>query len=305
MITGVTGFLGSHVLKACVAENRWRVRGTVRDLSNTSQLQQLKAAVGDKMEDVELVHADLLDAVSVHNALESAKLVIHTAAPMPIEFPARFEDVSKATVEGTIAVLNACKAHSVSKLILTSHYGAINHVDELDRPDEFDETIWSDESVPNFQHVHRSKLLAEKAAWDFVKDGAPFTLITLVPTLLVGPSLLPRPNTSSAFLSRMIRNQLPGMYRIQWGLVDVRDAANAHVKALDCSENQRVIVSAKSMWCREIGICLAEEFGNRYRFSTEEAKFCMMRFLGTFFRGEDAEMAAYKPIWGKSQEYSN
>ena len=95
------------------------------------------------------------------------------------------------------------------------------------------------------------------------------------------------------------------MYRIQWGLVDVRDVAIAHMKALACENNERVIVSSSSMWCRDIGLCLAEEFGDQYRFSTEEVKFCMMRFLGSFFKGEDAEMTAYKNIWGKSQEYSN
>jgi len=100
----------------------------------------------------------------------------------------------------------------------------------------------------------------------------------------------------------MLKNQLQGMYRIQWGLVDVRDAARAHVVALTSPEaaNQRIILSAHSLWCREIGLLLHNEFGSRFKFSTEEVKFCMMRFLGSFFSGEDAEMTAYKPIWGKT-----
>lgn len=204
----------------------------------------------------------MLDPVSIQRAIAGAQLVIHAAAPMPIDFPARFEDVSKPTIEGTLSVLKACKEHKIEKLILTSHYGAINHVDELDRPDEFDETVWSDLDAPNFQHVHKSKLLAEKEAFDFVKEGAPFSLVSLVPTLLVGPSLVPRVNTSSAFLTRMLRNQLQGMYRIQWGLVDVRDAALAHVRALSCVGSHRIIVSARSMWCKEIGLCLADRFGD-------------------------------------------
>ena len=73
---------------------------------------------------------------------------------------------------------------------MTSHYGAINYVDELDRPDLFDEKIWSDETLENFQHVHKAKAMAEKAAWEFVKEKSPFELVTLVPTLMVGPALL-------------------------------------------------------------------------------------------------------------------
>ena len=100
----------------------------------------------------------------------------------------------------------------------------------------------------------------------------------------------------------MLKNELPGMYRIQWGLVDVRDVARAHMLALSSPKatGQRIIISSKSLWCREIGLTLSEQFGDRYKFSTEEVKFCMMRFLGSFFREEDPEMVAYKPIWGKT-----
>ena len=228
---------------------------------------------------------------------------------MPIDFPKTLEEVSKATVEGTVSVLNACKQTGVRRLILTSHYGAINMVDELDRPDVFDESTWSDLEAENFQHIHKSKTMAEKAAWDFVKtEYQALELVTLVPTLLVGPSLMTkRQNISGAFLTRMLKNQLPGMYRIMWGMVDVRDAARAHVAALtsETAVNQRIIIHNKSLWCRDIGLQLSSQFGSRFKFSTEEVKFCMMRFLGSFFKGEDAEMTAYKSIWGKTQEYDN
>ena len=105
-----------------------------------------------------------------------------------------------------------------------------------------------------------------------------------------------------------MNNELAGMYRIMFGLVDVRDAADAHLRAVKSTEaaNNRILLCSESLWCREIGLQLAEEFNKKgYNFSTEEVKFCMMRFLGSFFSGEDAEMKEYKSIWGKPQDFNN
>lgn len=90
---------------------------------------------------------------------------------MPIQHPKTLEEVSRPIVEGTLSVLKACKENSVKRLVITSHYGAINHVDELDRPDFFDETVWSDLENENFNFIHKSKTIAEKAAWDFAKSN--------------------------------------------------------------------------------------------------------------------------------------
>ena len=85
-------------------------------------------------------------------------------------------------------------------------------------------------------------------------------------------------------------------------MVDVRDVALAHLRALEAPEaaGQRIIINSRSLWCKDIGTAVASKLGDKYPFSTDEVKFCMMRFLGSFFSGEDAEMKAYKNIWGKS-----
>ena len=103
----------------------------------------LYEALGTLKEKLELVVADLLDPDSIYQALKGASYVIHTASPMPLQ-PKTFEEVSKATVDGTMTVLKACKELNVKRLVLTSHYGAMSNMDELDRPDVFDETCWSD-----------------------------------------------------------------------------------------------------------------------------------------------------------------
>lgn len=134
--------------------------------------------------------------------------MIHSACPMPLA-PPSLKEVTKEIVDGTLTVLKACEENNVSRLVFTSHYGAITNVDELDRPEVFDESCWSDLDKESYiNSIHKSKTLAEKAAFDFAKSST-FELVTLCPTLLIGPSLMcPRANNSSDFLRRMLKNEL-------------------------------------------------------------------------------------------------
>jgi nucleoside-diphosphate-sugar epimerase len=154
---------------------------------------------------------------------------------MPLQAPKNFEDLRKPSVQGSLSVLQACKANSVKRLVMTSHYGAINHVDELDRPDIYTEEVWSDLERENQDPVHKSKFMAEKAMWEAQKESpSSLELVTVCPTLLVGPSLMgTRPSITSDFIKKMMSNEFQGMYRVMFGLVDVRDAATAHLAAVE------------------------------------------------------------------------
>ena len=109
----------------------------MRDLKD-EKIATLLVALGTHKEKVELVEADLLNPDSIYNAFREATYVIHSACPMPLT-PPSFEEVKKTIVDGTMTVLKACEELKVSRLVFTSHYGAITNVDELDRPDLFDE----------------------------------------------------------------------------------------------------------------------------------------------------------------------
>lgn len=109
----------------------------MRDLKD-EKIVTLLAALGSHKDNVELVEADLLNSDSIYNAIRGATYVIHSACPMPLT-PPSLEEVTQAILDGTMTVLHACEELKVSRLVFTSHYGAINNVDELDRPDVFDE----------------------------------------------------------------------------------------------------------------------------------------------------------------------
>ncbi len=122
-ITGVSGFIGSRVCLDFLLSGEFHVRGTVRDAKNEAKLAPLRKAFGEYFDKLELVEADLLDASSLSKAIAGSTYVVHTASPF--NFSANEDDLVKPAVEGTLAVLKACSASAVKRLILTSSCVAI------------------------------------------------------------------------------------------------------------------------------------------------------------------------------------
>jgi len=120
-ITGISGYLGSWVLKTYLdSDTGFSIRGTVRDPHNKKRIDPLRKAIGEKFDEVELVAVDLNDAASIDKAIEGCNYVVHTASPFPVGEPKNEDDVIKPAVEGTQAVLDACRKHKVRRLVVTS-----------------------------------------------------------------------------------------------------------------------------------------------------------------------------------------
>lgn len=107
VITGVTGFLGSHVLEQFLRDGTYAVRGTVRDKNSEEKIAPLKTALGHLFNSVTLVNADLLDANSLDQAIAGADYVVHTASPVTLKQPKDENILIKPAVEGTLAVMRA------------------------------------------------------------------------------------------------------------------------------------------------------------------------------------------------------
>ena len=165
-ITGVTGFLGAWVAKYYLEENAYRVRGTVRSLNNATKIDPLKKTLGDELfSQLELVEADLLNEESIASAMSGTNFCIHTASPFVLADPEDPQTLIKPAVEGTKAVLNACKSVGVTKCVITSSIAAIRSVRPENWPADntFDETWFSDTSPENtgISTYNKSKSLAE------------------------------------------------------------------------------------------------------------------------------------------------
>lgn len=237
LVTGAGGFLASWICKLLV-EAGYTVRGTVRrrdDLKKYGHLQTLSQAGPGRLD---LFEADLLRHGSFNKAMKGCGLVIHTASPFVV---ANVKDAQRElidpAVEGTRNVLlSASELSTVQRIVLTSSVAAIygDAIEVLDKPNhEFTEADWNLVADQHYQPYSYSKTLAEKTAWAMQAEQQQWDLVTINPAFVLGPSLSRRSDgTSVGFMRDMIRGQFRlGAPALHFGLVDVREAALAHILA--------------------------------------------------------------------------
>jgi dihydroflavonol-4-reductase len=229
LVTGATGFIASHIVANLLAGGH-HVRGTVRSLKkpDIDRLRQLPGA----SERLELVEADLTRAGSFHGPAAGCASVLHTASPYTLDARDPQRDLVDPAVNGTIDVLTAAaQAGTVTRVVVTSSMAAIT--DEPDPNRTLTETDWNVRSSLDRNPYYYSKVLAERAAWSFVERTKPgFDLVAVNPFATIGPSLTAGLNTSNQILAGLLRGQFPGVLAMAWGFVDVRDTAEAHVRAM-------------------------------------------------------------------------
>jgi len=215
-VTGVSGFLGSMVCLYLLKDGSYKVRGTVRSVNNPKKIQPLKDAFGEYFSQLELVEADLGNETSLSNAIQGSTYVVHTASPFPLANPKNESEVITPAVEGTLSVCRACKTHKVKRLVITASL--------LTSTEEKKPSMYS-----------KSKKLANKASWDFwnaLPADEKFDLVTIHPALIIGPNNNSSSFTSGDIMKNIMTKEWSKLPRISIGTVDVRDVADAHVRAL-------------------------------------------------------------------------
>jgi dihydroflavonol-4-reductase len=265
LVTGASGFIALRIVEQLLARG-YRVRGTVRSLGKTKELAPLRELPG-AAERLELVEADLLVEGSFDAAAAGTGAVLHTASPYVLEAKDPQRDLVDPAVQGTENVLRAAqKAGTVRRVIVTSSMAAVTDEPESDRV--LTEADWNTKSNLERNPYYYSKTLAERAAWDFVeKQKPPFDLVVINPFLVIGPSLGPGLNTSNQLFVDLLKGTYPGIMNLTWGFVDVRDVAEAHVRALETpSAKGRYICAGETMPMRQLVELLeARGYGQGYK----------------------------------------
>ncbi|MFN5758071.1 MAG: SDR family oxidoreductase [Sphingomonadaceae bacterium] len=249
LVTGANGFIASHITKLLLEED-FAVRGTVRNPLKVDTIGFLKALPGAS--NLELVSADLNDAGAFSNYTEDVDYVIHTASPFVIDVEDVDRDLVQPAVRGTLSALEAAaKSSRVKRVILTSSMAAIT-----DAPDGrvLTEADWNEKSSVTRNPYYYSKTQAERAAWAFTKrDKTGFDLVVINPFMVAGPSLSTGVSTSNQLFIDIANGQYPALMALNWGFVDVREVAEAHVRAMKASNAKgRYICSAGNMDMHQI-----------------------------------------------------
>ncbi len=229
-VTGASGYIGTHVVRVLL-ERGYRVRATVRDPSDEAKTAHLRA-----LGDVDIHAGDLTVDGSFDDAVSGCRYVVHTASPVLTTAADPGRDIVQPAVDGTRNVLSAVvKAKTVKRVVQTSSIAAVY---DYARPPAyvFSETDWNESAITDVLPYPKSKVLAERAAVAF-RNALPaaeqFELTAINPTFVFGPvDAQIHLRTSPQLVSELLRGKLPAIPDFFFNLVDVRDVAEAHVRAM-------------------------------------------------------------------------
>ena len=238
LVTGGTGYVGSWIVKYLL-EKDYRVRITVRDKSKTSKYAFLQE-IADKSDGViEVYEADLLTPGAFDSAAEDSDAIIHVASPFTLRFKDAVNEIIKPAINGTQNVLNAATSSAtVKKVVLTSSVAAV-YGDNIEMQEkgirEFTEDDFNDTSSETHQPYSYSKVKAELRAWELARQQEQWKLVVMNPGFVMGPLLDTNSNSESIqFMKDMLTGKfLTGAPHLEFGFVDVRDVAKAHILALE------------------------------------------------------------------------
>jgi nucleoside-diphosphate-sugar epimerase len=232
LVTGGSGFIGSHVVLQLLAAGH-QVRTTVRSLKREGEVRAMLKQGGAEPGDRLTFHvADLTADAGWGEAVAGCDFVQHVASPFPQELPRHEDELIVPAREGALRVLRAARDAGVKRVVLTSSFAAIGYGHPAHQG-PFDETSWTNVDAPDVQPYTKSKTLAERAAWDFIaREGGALELAVVNPVGVFGPVLGPDYSTSILMVQRLMDGALPGCPRLTFGVVDVRDVADLHLRAM-------------------------------------------------------------------------
>jgi dihydroflavonol-4-reductase len=288
LLTGASGFIAKHVAERLLNAG-WRVRATVRGGNRRDEVRAALAPhVAAETLDAALdfVELDLTSDDGWAAAADGVDALVHTASPFPLSNPGHEDEVMRPAVDGTLRALRAAKAAAVGRVVLTSSIAAVIHCDLPDGRQQYDDGDWTDPAHPRASHYDRSKTLAERAAWEFVQDEAPgIALTTINPGLVFGPLMDDRFGSSVALVRRFLSGKDPLQPQYALPVVDVRDVAEMHLRALQRpgTGGKRYIASAGTMAFPDMARALKAEWPDR-RIGTRTAPNFAIRLVSLWDR---------------------
>ncbi|WP_348261818.1 aldehyde reductase [Telmatobacter sp. DSM 110680] len=265
LVTGGSGFIASHTILQLLAAGH-QVRTTVRSLSREADVRaMLKRGGAETGGRLQFVAADLTSDAGWPAAVAGCEFVLHMASPFPASVPKHEDELIVPARDGALRVLRAARDAGVKRVVLTSSFAAVGY-GHPSQEVTFTEKDWTDPNGADVMPYTKSKTLAERAAWDFIaREGRGLELSVVNPVGVFGPVLGPDYATSILLVQRMMDGALPGLPRMCFGVVDVRDVADLHLRAMTdpAANGERFLaVAGDFMWIQEIATTLKARLGD-------------------------------------------
>ena len=273
LVTGGTGFIGNW----CIVEllkRGYTVRTTVRNAAKETALRRAIASALDPAVNpaidpgtrLAVFIADLTRDEGWDAAAAGCDYVLHVASPLGADAPNDPNALIVPAREGSLRVLRAATKAAVKRVVMTSSVAACSPSPHSPDNDDNDETVWTDPDEKNLHVYRQSKVLAERAAWEFITgSSSATTLTTILPSAVLGPVLTMENLGSVQVVERLLTGKMPGNPRLGFNIVDVRDVADAHIRAMTSPQaaGQRFIAAADFLWMKEISKTLRTTLGDR------------------------------------------
>jgi dihydroflavonol-4-reductase len=299
VLTGISGFIAKHIALKLLASGH-SVRGSLRDVSRAGEV---RAALGPHLDNsglgrLSFVQLDLTRDDNWGAAMAGATALIHRASPFPIANPIDEDDLIRPAVEGTRRAIAAAGAAGVKRVIFTSSVVAI--IDTYKRGMQ-DETDWCNLDAPDTTAYAKSKTLAERAAWELSAPHG-IALTTINPGLVIGPPLDGHFGSSISIVARLLRGRDPMLPMVSFSCVDVRDVAEAHLRALERPQTagRRIPCTAGVMSMPDMARVLKAAYPARKITRRVAPKF-VLRLLAMF----DPDIRAILPSLRQAHHVSN
>ncbi|TLV00378.1 SDR family oxidoreductase [Dyadobacter luticola] len=232
LVTGGTGFVGIHTILQLLQQG-YTVKTTLRTLSKTQSIvDALNEAGLTDLSKLSFFEADLTSDNGWDAAVENCDYVLHVASPFPLGEPEDENDLIIPARDGSLRVLKAARNAGVKRVVLTSSFAAIGYGSDR-KGHIFDENDWTDKDAAIPAYI-KSKTIAEEAAWEFVKnEGEGMELAVINPVGIFGPIIGGiYPASFEGVIKAILDGNIKESPAFTFGVVDVRDVADIHIKAM-------------------------------------------------------------------------
>lgn len=266
LVTGGSGYIAGYVIAALIARG-FAVRATIRSLSREAEVRATLKKITDPS-GIQFVAADLNEDAGWAEAVAGCTYVQHVASPIPVADPKHDDELVRPARDGALRVMRAARDAGVKRVVMTASVASIAY-GHGNRTTPYTEEDWTDETNLTATSPYvRSKTIAERAVRDwFKREGGALELVTIHPGLVLGAVLGSDFSTSVEAIKKLLEGSVPGLPKLGWAIVDVRDVADMHVAAMLAPgvAGERFIAATDFWWMKDMAAALKRRLGNRGR----------------------------------------
>lgn len=303
LVTGGSGYIGGWCVAQLLQQGH-TVRTTVRSRAREPQVRAALGKIVDAQNRLSFFEADLMSDKGWDEAASGCEYVLHVASPLGVQEPKDPNVLIVPAREGAKRAIAAAIKAGAKRVVMTSSVAATSPGPDVGDY-VADETVWTDPTKSGVSAYSQSKTYAERAAWELIKEhGGNTTLATVNPALVLGPVMSGDFSESIQVVQRLLAGKVPGIPRLGFNVVDVRDVADLHIRAMTAPEaaGQRFIAAHTFAWMGEMAQILRARLGDKAaKVPTRKVPDFVLRLVSLF----DRDLTAVTPSLGKKHSYSS